>query len=268
MKRFPLLLPLLVCSSFLVTGSLNRQGACPTLRAHNAPMETGLPDANSLLDGAAAAWAPDRLQWLETSVWQQVQGAESRFISSGRLRIAPGKRQRVELSVRVGRTQGQLLLVSDGSQVRRTIRVGNGEPLVSQRPISSPLTQGHSDLSDPLSGDLGTASLGQIMSGIKQHLVSGKVRRASWNGQSVYAVQGEWKVEAPRPGDVLPGMPAPTVPRNCTVLLNSRTLWPCRVEWSAENDRQTWCLEFRDPLVNQPLSPSQCANLFSVPAPN
>jgi hypothetical protein len=210
--------------------------------------------------------APDRLLWLETSVWQHVQDADCRFVAHGRLRVAPGKRQRLELTVRMGKTEGQLVLVSDGRQIRQTMRVGIGEPTVTELSVSREQLPGQRDAFDPVAGDLRLAGVCQVLAGIRQHLLRAKVRRASWRGQPVYTIQGEWKVDPTREGDLLLGMSMPILPRHCTVFLDSRTLWPCRLEWTAENDRQTWQLEFREPQINQPLSPAQCSGLFTLPA--
>jgi hypothetical protein len=268
MKRITLLLPVLACSSFLVTGALSRPGAAPALcGAHDAPPEKGLPCAADLLAEAAAALAPDRLPWLETAVWQQVQGEDGQYVARGRFWTAPGRRQRLELTVRVGKTEGMLLSVSDGRNLHQVTRVGQGDPVVSQQDLPPERSPGDVADHNPLLGDLGAGGLDRLLVGIRLRLTAPKVRRASWKGQAVFRVQGGWQTDPPRPGELPPGVRPTAPPRTCVVLLDARTLWPHRVAWAGDSERDTWQVEFRDPLPNQPLTPAQGARLFAVPAP-
>jgi hypothetical protein len=263
MNRLPFFLPFLACSTFLVAGALSRHAA-PALRgAHESPPDKDLPAAAELLSEAAAALAPDRLPWLETAVWQNASGEDGRFVARGRLWTAPGGRQRLELTVRVGKTVGTLLLVCDGRVFQQVTRVGLGDPVVTQQDVPSDPSAGAENV--PVSGELGPGGLTNLLIGIRQHLTAPKVRRASWKGQAVFRVSGGWQTQ-PMPQDTLPsGLRPAKPPQACVVLLDAKTLWPHRVEWAGERD--AWQIEFRDPLPNQPLTPMQCDRLFAVPAP-
>jgi hypothetical protein len=268
MIRIPLLVPFLTCATFLAAGALSRQGAAPSLcGAHDSPPEKGLPAAEDLFAGAAAALAPERTPWLETDVWQQVQGEEGRFVARGRLLCAPGRRQRMELTVRVGKTEGELLLVSDGRTAYRAMRVAQGGPMVSLRTLSpSESSPGVAAAQNSLPTDLASGGPEQVVAGIRERLTAPRVRRASWKGQAVYRIQGTWRADPPRQGDLLPGLRPPATPRTCAVLLDARTLWPHRIEWAGDGERDIWQIEFRDPVLNQPLPAARCARLFAVPA--
>jgi hypothetical protein len=269
MLRFPLFLPILACSTFLIAGALGRQGAAPALcGSHASPPEQGLPAANDLLAEASSALAPDHLEWLETAVWQQVQGEEGHYVARGRYLTAPGKRLRLELAVRVGKTEGNLLLVSDGQTARQVIRVGQADPVVSQRPLRPSAKSPEEAAScNSFPADLGAGGLDRILTGVRQHLTAPKVCRASWKGQAVFRIQGGWLADPARPGELPPGLRPHATPRTCVVWLDARTLWPHRLEWGGEGGRDTWQVEFRDPLLNQPLAPARCARLFAVTTP-
>jgi hypothetical protein len=268
MTRIPLLVPFLTCAAFLAAGALSRQGAAPSLcGAHDSPPDKGLPLAEDLLAGAAAALAPERTAWLETQVWQQVQGEEGRFVARGRLLCAPGRRRRMELTVRVGKTEGELLLISDGRTVYREMRVAHGGPIVSLRPLSP--SENSSDgaaAQNSMPTDLASGGPDQVVAGIRERLIAAKVRRASWKGQAVYRIEGAWRADPPPPGELLPGLRPPASPRTCAVLVDARTLWPHRVEWAGDGERGSWRVEFREPLLNQPIPAARCARLFAVPA--
>jgi hypothetical protein len=259
MKRYPLLvLPVLACSSFLFTAVLNRESSSGLRGAHEAPPEKGLPAGEELLARAVAELAPDKMSWLETAVWQQIQGEDGRYVAHGRYLTAPGQRQRLELQVRIGKTEGKLLLVCDGSTLCQATRVGQAAPVLFQEPFKPPpQAPGHetgtATSQETFLSDLGNGGLDRVLQSIRQHLTKPQVRRASWKGQPVFRIQGGWRADLP------------AAPRTCTVLLDARTLWPHRIEWSGDEGRDSWQIELREPLVNQPLPPARCARLFAVP---
>ena len=77
----------------------------------------------------------------------------------------------------------------------------------------------------------------------------------------------------------LPANPVPTsadasrpelLPRQCRLYLDIDTLWPHRIEWwgceaSHFNDVALLQMEFRDPVLNQPLSTDRCDREFTFP---
>ncbi len=63
------------------------------------------------------------------------------------------------------------------------------------------------------------------------------------------------------------GLRPPPQARRVCVFLDPRTMWPRRVEWwgeTAEGDPVTLAeLEFRTPVLNQPLSAAECRQAFT-----
>ena len=60
------------------------------------------------------------------------------------------------------------------------------------------------------------------------------------------------------------------LPRQCRLYLEAPTLWPHRVEWwgplrANAGDALLLQMEFRDPIINQPLSAERCAREFGFP---
>src|SRR5262245_35568854 len=114
MKRYPLLaVPALVGSLLLLSGALGRQPPPSTPPPAPAPA-AGAPGvhADQLLADAAEALAPGRLAWTEMNLWQQVVGDGQTYQTVGRYVAGPGQRLRLELHVQVGKTRGELRLVS------------------------------------------------------------------------------------------------------------------------------------------------------------
>jgi hypothetical protein len=272
MKRCPFLLLLTwACLTFLVAGALNR-GSCPSAfcDTQSLPASSDLPYGAELLKQACASLGPSKVAWLETTVWQQFQDADSRFVARGRYYLAPGQRQRLELQVRVGKTDGKIVLVSDGRTLCQLMRVGQAAPVVLQHSLGPAETSPGEKLTpqSQLLNDLGTGGIDRLLESLQKNLSGVRVAKASWKGQIVFRIEGDWQPSPSMATAANPGINQTAPQRRCAIFLDAHTLWPHRIEWSVGDGRENSQVEFREPLLNQPLPTIRADRLFSIPLGN
>jgi hypothetical protein len=232
---------------------------CPAL-----PLAAGAADpaAAQLLDRALARLAPDKVQWLSMTVWQRVQDDDLCYEAEGRFQAAPGLRRRLNLRVTVGSTVGQVRVFSDGRRLVHSSQVG-AEP-AAVRQVNLPAQP--AGAGDAVLRQHGLGGVQALLLAVRQHLTQPRREVIVWGGSEVIRITGEWPVNAARLA-ALPDLPGSAVPRRCRVYLDARTLWPRRVEWWGTEKGGAGVLlsqvEFRDPILNRPLSPERCAREFA-----
>src|SRR6516164_8640933 len=125
-----LLLPAVAAAILILGGALNPKAplAQPAIAAATAGPND--PQALEILDQAIAALAPERLPWTEANVWQQIRYEGISFQACGRMFTAPGDRTRFDLNVKVGKSLGELRVVSDGKTLCQWLRIGGDKPVV------------------------------------------------------------------------------------------------------------------------------------------
>jgi hypothetical protein len=277
MTRYQLLLfPSLAGAILVLGGALNLKPA-----ASQSPLSVGSSPANdpaalAILDQAIATLAPERVQWMETKVWQQVKCEDFVYQASGRLVIASGDRMRFDVNVRVGQTVGKLRLVNNGAAVWQSIQTGR-EKVVVQRwemPVLSDTLKTSADVAQArtrLLEEHGCLGLASMLRKLRQGVQSAQLRQQRWNGHEVQIVSAVW----PMDDGSLASMPEFSRPRlllrQCRIYLDAQTSWPHRVEWwGAEQPHQPNQMlvqtEYREPVLNQPLSPERCAGEFALVA--
>jgi hypothetical protein len=284
MSRYSLLLILtLVGAAPLLTGMGDRQPPQPAAAPPPAATPTSapaaaVPDPERLLDQAIDAFAPGRVTWAEFKVWQQLREDGSVYEVAGRYLTAPGYRVRLELHTRVGATRGELKFVCDGHQLWHWRRVGRADPTIWVLELPK-LQSGQPGLSTPegvawaRTETLRTytfGGVGPMLLALRERLKKLQGKAVRWKGIDVVQVTGTWP-EDPSQLLAVPEYIRPRhVPRRCSIYLDARTLWPHRIEWwYSERPTDTPVLllqtEFREPVLNRPLSPDRCAQEFTIP---
>jgi hypothetical protein len=266
----------------LLTGALRgpvwrtQRSGVPDLPAGlmTAPVDA---KANALVDQALVRLAQPGFQWLRAGLWLRAQLPDLSFAGEGSYVRAPGQRFRVEMRTQLegasNRTNGPLstvLSVCDG----RDLWTANGlagQPWQNVKRLR---------LGEILDRPQGPASLPQVRSefltgpalrGIDVCLRSLQghfdwVRREEHGGDN--RLIGRWKAHVAQ-GIAPADKPWPeALPRYCVLTLRGDELWPARIEWwgpLAANgpDRLLVELEFRDPVINQPLADSEQNRLFA-----
>jgi hypothetical protein len=232
------------------------------------------PAALALLDRAIDAVSPDRVAWLEAAVWQQARCDDFTYQACGRLLIAPGDRSRYDMNVRVGHTKGEMRMVSDGKTLWQSIRVGDDPATIAQwdLPVANDGTTTSTQLTQARLQFLqehGFAGLAPLLRSLRQCLHNAHCQQQTWKGNEVYVISGVWPVNTAAFA-AMPDLPKPRFqPRLCAIYLDARTLWLHRLEWwGSEMPNQPNSLlvqtEFRNPVINRPLPPQQCALEFTI----
>src|SRR5260221_314114 len=131
-----LLLPLLAGVPLFLTGALSRPpadiAASPFLPQ---PIQWAAPEggAASLFDRALERLSPERVAWLQVTLWQRMAAAEPAFESQGSLQLGPRNCARLDLAVSTGVCPGRWLVVSDGHALAQVVQLGRRAPRVTAR---------------------------------------------------------------------------------------------------------------------------------------
>jgi hypothetical protein len=272
MTRLPFyLVPLLGVAIVLLTGALNRPAPpVPAPVTDAGPLPEGR-DARQLLDDAVATYQPARVPWQQAQLWQRVRTDGGTRELQGRYLMGPDSRLRLELGVQVGKTRAELLLVGDGQRLWQRQRVGSAEPVVTQAELPV-MPKDHPAPAAFLAER--TRGLHQMSFGVSTLLAlirdggqgwQGKSGR--WAGGAVLHLNASWPGAEDQAEFATEGLRAPPRAKRVCVFLDAATLWPQRVEWwgeTADGDPVPVVeMEFRAPVLNQPLTPEECRREFT-----
>jgi hypothetical protein len=232
------------------------------------------PRAIAVLDRAMEALSPSHISWLECGIWQSVRLPGLSYDAEGRYLLAPDHRFRMEVRTHLPDAVGTLLTVSDGANLWEASRAGDGPWVKVSRlglaevlgfldgPAGSPRLRAEF-FEGPTFGGVGplVRTLRSCLIWIKQDTV----RRDSREQIELTGVWPAGRLRELAPAD-RPWPPG--LPRQCRLCFDASTLWPRRIEWwgpaaSGQDEVILAEMEFRDPIVNRPLSPEQCARAFS-----
>jgi hypothetical protein len=273
-----LLLPVFGVSALFLSGALGRNVAGPGPSSLPPPPED--PAATRLLTRAVERLKPERMPWVEAAIWQQMDCADLSYQASGRYLAGPDNRMRLDLTVRLGQSQGEMHVVSDGTTLTQSSQVGGGQRTVKRTNICQGVPAGGDAgaLSPAGDGPMGQpcfAGLAPLLQGLRSRMQVTGQEALTWNNREVIRLTLYWSPAAAQ-GLAPAGKPWPAyLPRKCLLYLDAASLWPYRLEWWGPNhlqgrDQLVFQMEFRDPVLNQPLSPERCAREFTFdpgPAP-
>jgi hypothetical protein len=271
-------IPVLVCPALLLTGALKRQADPPTVLSVPAvplkiPPAVADPAATEVLAQAIETLNPNRVEWLEASVWQKATCAEFTYQAEGRFRAGPQHRLRLALAIHQAKTRGEVEVVSDGTTLWQSNRVDGGERTVGRMDLKQVLQAlANPDLSPEARAQQLQpqcfAGLGPLLQGLRHRMVVTGKEAISWRGHEVLRLSLVWSPETA--GFLAPaGQPWPDLlPRQCRLYLDAATLWPHRLEWWGPapprgEESLVFQMEFRDPVWNRPLTREQCAREFT-----
>jgi hypothetical protein len=283
--RFFLLLPLpiLTASALLLTGAIAQQSpksaqsasSTPAARSgQGPPAAAGTPSAASpapkadprateTIKKALKELDPSRLGWVDTQLWQQVNGAGISFEAAGSYRSGPGHRLRLDLKIHLGGSEGESLLVSDGSWIWRSTRIADSQPTVEKwdlKKIEETLkTPGMApEIGEEFYRTRTFHGLVPLVETLERQMVFTQQESTRWQGHDIFKLAGEWSAEArksltPPPQANLAWQPF--IPRRCRLYVDQKPpYWPYRVEWlgpttASGEDRLLMQMEFREPRI-------------------
>jgi hypothetical protein len=253
-----------------------------------APAPPPAPPAPKADSEAAKALAqaierldPKRTAWIETAIWQTVNTQGLAFQAEGHYLSGPERRLHLDLSIRLGGTAGQLLMVSDGTTVWTANRVGDGTQMVLtwdlkkvQQVLESP---GNApQLGQDFFRNQLFAGLAPLLQNLSTQMTFTNSEKGRWNQHEVVKLTGVWKPEIAKLMTVGKDGWQPSMPRTCALYLDRESYWPHRIEWigpggTRGEDTKLMELEFREPHLLKPgaQQPASYAKAFAfVPAKN
>ncbi len=213
--------------------------------------------ADQTLAKALEQLDPKNLGWVEMAVWQRVNigmvvQANGRYVSG------PKQLLRVELTVDLGGSKGESLLVSDGTTVWNTFRVGTGKRTVSkwnlrkvQETLKTPGTM--PQVEEDFYRVEAFAGVVPLLQGLQKQLTFTKQENATWKGHDVFKLTGEWIPAIAKALTQAANTWLPNMPRKCALYFDQKEPhWLYRVEWWGPNspraaDSLLMEMEFRDP---------------------
>ncbi len=273
--------PCFAAFALLLTGAIAQQ--TPQAPQSSQPAKAKAPSAASstkapapdekavkTLKVAAEMLDAKKLGWFETTLWQRVEMLGLSYESEGKYSGGPDLRMRLDLEVKLGKTTGQTTIVSDGTTVWNSTKVGASPASIShwnlkriQEVLSAPGTS--PQLRQQFYREQFFAGLAPLIQSLEQHMVYTKQEIETWKGHDVYALSGMAAEAAGKEASSWP----PFVPRRCRVYLDKTTLWPHRLEWlgpvsAGGEDVILTQMEFRDPKFFKGASvPQQLSAAFT-----
>jgi hypothetical protein len=275
-----LLLPLLVGVGIIVAGAMAQQTAPPTPPAPGAqstpppkPPTPPVADAagTKILEEALQA---KRLDWVQTTLWQQVDIQGLTFQSEGTYLSAPDNHLHLSLLVHVGETTGKLETISDGITLWETMQVGDGERTIEKKVNLKELLESINkggmakEIYDELLESQSFYGVVPLLKSIQQSMVVTKKEEVKWHGMDVILLTAEWNYDIVRQLTQDGKQPwRPFLPRQCRLFLDAKTRWPHRIEWigpiaGRDKDGIILQMEFRNPK-HEVLSPEVCKREFT-----
>ncbi len=229
--------------------------------------------AERCLEQTLEALKPQRIRWLETTIWQKVQLPGYVYEADGSYQLAPGQRFRMEMHTHFGTTEGTHLMVSDGRAVWQGERSGEG---AWENITRLNLPEVFAVMDGPAGSQLRSEFLQRphfqgmtpLLRNLRSRLVWARSEALRHVGEEQIRLVGVWPKE--EVAKLAPSDEAWPIglPRQCHLYLDARTYWPQRVEWwgpssGAGVDRLLVQMEFRNPIFNRPLPEDVCARLFA-----
>jgi hypothetical protein len=224
------------------------------------------PDAAKVLQKAIDELAiPDAGPGLKMDLWQEVDVQGLAFQSTGNYLAGPGERLRLDLTVRVGGTEGELKVICDGKTLWEIYRIGAQEPNVQSVDLQKVLADTMSDAKaaqtrqDFLQSQ-SFAGIAPLLKNLQRQISFGKPEHLTWKGHEVIRLTGTWadsRIEPKKWQEYLP--------RLCRLYLDAQTYWPHRLEWwgptetgkDAASDSLLMQMEFRNPERPKDLAAAQ-----------
>jgi hypothetical protein len=238
-----------------------------------APASQADPVAERCLDQVLDAFKAERVSWLEVDLWQKVQMPGCVYEADGIYRLAPGQRFRLELHTHLSEGEGTMLSVSDGQALWQAERIGKGS---WENVTRVNLAEVFAVMNGPAGPQLREEFLQRPhFQGILPLLRDLRCRLVWARREAIHQADGERDLLVgvwPNVEVMLHAAPDQSwpigFPRQCHLYLDARTSWPQRIEWWGPSavggtDHLLVQMEFRNPVLNRPLSPQTCARVFA-----
>jgi hypothetical protein len=272
------LLTLGAASAAVLAGAIAQpptKGKTPPTPPAAAPTKAAVPDAAATkeIELAVQALDRDKLKWIETMLWQQVDVQGLLINSEGIYLAGPDYRLHLNLKVRMGDAAGKMQFICDGTTLWQIEQFGDKEPQPSKyamKPVLEAINnpKATAQLRDGFMQQWAFAGFAPLLKGLQQRLVFTKREVDRWQGHDVVKLTGSWNNDVMAQLHPDAKQPWPEgLPRRCVIYLDSHTHWPHRLEWfgpspPAAGDSLLLQMEFRNPKFTA-MSSERCAKVFS-----
>jgi hypothetical protein len=267
--RIPLLvlLPLIAGTVILLSGALGQQtppstktggAATPPSTPPTAPAPPKAdPEATKTLGQAIERLDPQKLPWIETTLWEKVSAQGLSFQAEGHYLAGPDRRLSLDLRIRLAGSDGQLQVVSDGVTVWNAMRVGTDHQRVTtwdmkklQQVLNRPGTL--PQIGEEFFRGQSFAGVVPLLQSLSTQMVFTKIEKGTWSKKEALKLSGTWIPEIAKSMTGANQTWQPSMPRSCVLYLDRQTYWPYRVEWIGPAgiktpDTTLMEIEFRDP---------------------
>lgn len=263
LSRF--LLFLLGC--FVVLGTALAQAPPP------APPPKPDKQAGDFLEKAIKELDPEKLRWVETTLWQVADFQGLTMRGEGRFLAGPDHRLRIDLTGSIGEVKGTLEVGCDGATFWEAQKLpGKDRDVFVKVDVKKLISEIQQDTAGPKALEeffqsasfLGVAAL---LKTLQKRLVFTDMEPGRWQGHDVRVLTGVWPEDTVKKVAPLGRWPA-YFPRQCRLYLGSQApYWPYRLEWwgpmpPRASDGVMVQTEFRNPRWDFTLSDQQIAAEF------
>ncbi|MBM4072443.1 MAG: hypothetical protein FJ271_26465 [Planctomycetes bacterium] len=265
--RYFLLIPVLGLGSLLAHSFLERQPSADDA-ASAFVADSAETSGKDLLDLVIDALGPERVQWLQFTVVQKM--FEENFTTEGRYVIGPGQRLRLEMKVKGDDTSGNVLVVSNGEDLYKARWSDEDVPAATkvQLPQPAPGTDPKvaSEERNRFLQQEGFGGLCTLLAQIRETHTDLVQQTGTCQARKVVRLAAN----CPTDESKLKSLPNHMRARRCAIYVDAESRWPFRIEWlgspkPGEALAVLMRMEFRDPVVNRPLSAAECAKVFHCP---
>lgn len=230
------------------------------------------PDAKLVLDDAIKALDRQRLAWIETTIWQQMDVQGVLFQAEGIYLAGPEHRLHMNLKVHLGDSIGKMETVCDGSTFWEVTQLGSAERHITKIELGK-VDEGLKRASvsakvwDEFFQNLHFAGVMPLLQSMQQNMTPTQRENVRWNGQDVVKLTAVWSASmvkniTPTDKHAWPSF----LPKQCRLYLDEKTRWPHRIEWwgpapPRDDNSLLLQMEFRNPKFAK-MSEERCARVF------
>jgi hypothetical protein len=237
-----------------------------------APELAGV-DPLLILDQAIHCYQPANVQWLTMKLWQRGEFQKMTYQIEGEYWEAPGYRMRLMLRTDQGTSPVRMEMLSDGKAFYEVIHFPGSDPVekwFSFSPSGRPGVPVSEQMQKEIIRDKGYPGLTYLLHTVRQNLRDLRLRGVTCNGHPMLEIRGTWPNCAPAEANKAARLPLKVIVRECCLYLDRESFWPYRIEWWGIQEGDTaprliLQTEYREPVINQPLSTEDADKTFSVP---
>ncbi|MCS7045373.1 MAG: hypothetical protein NZO58_03355 [Gemmataceae bacterium] len=221
------------------------------------PLESSWPedDGSRLLDSLLLEMA--KVRWLRLTVAQQSHGGG--FRSWSKVTLGPNDCARAETVIHADGTTTHLLAVCDGRSLAEVTRRDGGPEKVATFRLPQAGPNGARGQFLRKFGCVGPAA---IVAELRAVVPRWQVDTVRLDGKETLRLEGRVDTTHPRVAGRWGG-----AAMTCRLFVDAQSHWPVRLEWwrgqPAAMGRLELVIEYRDVVVDQPLTHEQCVRAFS-----